>query len=74
MQNGVSSDVYEGERQKKKHEKGKGERRGKKVKEEKKKIIIMRDSPDLGGSGHPHFEGGFPKVLREWIPGFGGKK
>ena len=34
----------------------------------------MRGSPDLGGSGLSHFEGGFPKVLREWIPSFGGKK
>ena len=32
------------------------------------------DSPDLGGSGLSHFEGGFSKVLREWIPSFGGKK
>ena len=35
---------------------------------------MMRDSPDLGGSALSHFEGGFPKVLREWIPSFGGKK
>ena len=34
----------------------------------------MRDSLDLGGSALSHFEGGFPKVLREWIPGFGGRK
>ena len=34
----------------------------------------MRDSPDPGGSAFSHFEGGFPKVLREWIPSFGGKK
>ena len=34
----------------------------------------MRDSPDPGGSGLTHFEGGFPKVLREWIPSFGGRK
>ena len=31
----------------------------------------MRDSLDSGGSVISHFEGGFPKVLREWIPGFG---
>ena len=34
----------------------------------------MRDSPDQGGSALSHFKGGFPKVLREWIPGFGAKK
>ena len=34
----------------------------------------MRDSPDLGGSALSHFERVFSKVLREWIPGFGGKK
>ena len=34
----------------------------------------MRDSPNLGGSGLSYFEGGFHKVLREWIPGFGGIK
>ena len=34
----------------------------------------MRDSPDPGGSSLSHFEGGFPKFLREWIPGFGGRK
>ena len=33
-----------------------------------------RDSPYPGGSALSHFEGGFPKVLREWIPGFGGRK
>ena len=32
------------------------------------------DSPDSGGSALSHFEGGFPKVLREWIPGFRGIK
>ena len=35
---------------------------------------MRRDSPDLGGSALSHFEGGFPKVLREWIPGFEGRK
>ena len=49
---------------KKKCEKGRGERRGKKR---------WRDSPDPGGSGLSHFKGGFPIVLREWIPGLGGK-
>ena len=34
----------------------------------------MRDSLDLGGSALSHFEGGFLKVLREYIPGFGGRK
>ena len=34
----------------------------------------MRDSLDLGGSALTHFKGGFPKVLRDWIPGFGGRK
>ena len=34
----------------------------------------MRDSPDPGRSALSHFEGAFPKVLREWILGFGGRK
>ena len=34
----------------------------------------MRDSPDPGESGLSHFEEGFPKVLRKWIPGFRGRK
>ena len=34
---------------------------------------MRRDSPDPGVSALSHFEGGFPKVLRKWIPGFGGK-
>ena len=34
----------------------------------------MRDSLNPGGSALSYFQGGFPKVLREWIPGFGGKK
>ena len=34
----------------------------------------MRDSPDSDGSALSRFERGFPKVLREWIPGFGGIK
>ena len=58
---------------KKEGEKGeerKGVGRGEKKKEKKK----MSDSPDPSGSALSHFEGGFPKVLREWIPGFGGRK
>ena len=34
---------------------------------------MRRDSPYPGRSGLSHFKGGFPKVLREWIPGFGGR-
>ena len=49
----------------------KGEERKKKEEEKKKK---RKDSPDPGGSLLFHFEGGFPKVSREWIPGFGGRK
>ena len=63
MQNRVISDVYEGKRHKK------GEKKGR---EETKKE--RRDSPNSGGSALSHFEGGFSKVLREWIPGFGGIK
>ena len=76
MQNGVRLDVYEGKRQAKKCEEGRGERRGRKVGEGEKmrKKKRRRDSPDPGGSGLSHFEGGFPKVLRKWIPGFGGRK
>ena len=50
--------------------KEKEERKGKGGGEKKRR----RDSPDLGGSALSHFEGGFPKVLREWMPGFGGRK
>ena len=39
-----------------------------------KKNKRRRDSLDLGGSGLSHFGRGFPKVLREWILGFGGRK
>ena len=76
MKNGVSSDVYEGKRQVKKCEEGRGEGRGRKEGggEKMRKKKRRMDSPDLGGSGLSHFEGGFPKVLREWIPGFGGRK
>ena len=62
----------------KKCEKRREERRGKKRKgrrrQKEKKNKRKRDSPDPGGSALSHFEGGFPKVLREWIPGFGGRK
>ena len=75
MKNGASSDVYEGKRQTKKCEKIRGERRGKKIKRKKmRRNKRMRDSPDPGKSGLSHFEEGFPKVLRKWIPGFGGRK
>ena len=52
----------------KKTRKRRGERRKKKRKKKR------RDSPYLGRSAFSHFKGGFPKVLREWIPGFEGKK
>ena len=76
MQNGVSSDVYEGKTQVKKCEQGRGERRGKKEGggEKMRKKKRTRDSPNPGRSGLSHFKEGFPKVLREWIPGFGGRK
>ena len=35
---------------------------------------MRRDSPDPDGSALSPSEGGIPKVLREWIPGFGGIK
>ena len=56
--------------------KGRKERKEKGREEEKKKRKKkrMRDSLDPSGSAFSHFEGGFPKVLREWIPGFGGIK
>ena len=76
MQNEVSSNVYEGERQEKKNVKeGRGERREKKWKRRKRrKNKRRRFSLDPSRSGLSHFEGGFPKVLRDWIPGFGGIK
>ena len=59
----------EGDKQKEaKRKKGREEKKGQRRK--KKRI---RDSLDLGRSGLSHFQG-FPKVLREWIPGFGGRK
>ena len=56
--------------------KGRNERKEKEMEEEKEKEKknMRRDSLDPGGSAISHFEGGFPKVLREWIPGFGGRK
>ena len=59
VQNGVSSDVYEGEIQEK-NEKRKGT--SKKKPREEKKGKMMRDSLDLGVSGLSHFEGDFLKV------------
>ena len=77
VQNGVSSYVYEEKREAKKREK-EGERgeekKGNGGGEKKRKKKRMRDSLDPGGSALSHFEGGFPKVLRTWIPGFGGIK
>ena len=61
----------------KKTRKRRGERRGKKRKgrrRKKKRKKKRRDSPYPGGSDFSHFKGGFPKVLREWVPGFEGKK
>ena len=75
MQNGVSSDVYEGKRQAKKCE-NEGDR-GDEKKWRRRKLRnkkMMRGSLDPGGSALSHFEGGFPKVLREWIPCFGCRK
>ena len=74
MQNGVSSDVYEIKRQAKKCEEGRAERRGRKEGGGEKNKEKKKDSPDPGGSGLSHFEEGFPKVLRDWIPGFRGKR
>ena len=68
--------MKEKEKQKYVKNKGRKEREKKEKEEEKKKRKKkrMRDSPNSGGSALSHFEGEFPKVLREWIPGFGGKK
>ena len=76
MQNGVSSKVYEGKREAKKGEKegDKGEGKKKRKEEKKKEKKKRKDSPYPGGSSLSHFEGGFPTVLREWIPNFGGRK
>ena len=67
--------MKEKEKEKKVKNKGRKERkkmRGRRRKKKKKKK--RKDSPDPGGSALSHFEGGFPKVLREWIPGFAGRK
>ena len=76
MQNGVNSNVYEGEREAKKSEKKEGhkgeERKGNGGGVKKRKKKRMRNSSDPDGSALSHFERGFPKVLWEWIPGFGG--
>ena len=64
-------------REERKKRKGRKEREKKKRKgggEKKRKNKRRGDSPDLGRSALSHFEGEFPKVLREWIPGFGGRK
>ena len=51
VENGVSSDFYEGKREAKKREEVRGERRGKKERggEKKRKKKRRRDSPDPGG-------------------------
>ena len=64
MQNGVSSDVYEGKIQGKKCKKERGRKEGKgrgKKGEKGRKEKNMRDSLDPGGSGLSHFEGDFLK-------------
>ena len=64
------------EKYKQKNVKKEGGRGEEKKLEEKKmrKKKRMRDSLDPGKSGLSHFEEGFPKILRKWIPGFGGRK
>ena len=76
VKNGVSSYVYEGKMEAKNRGKEgeKGEERKGNGEGEKKRKKMRRDSPDPGESALSHFERGFPKVLREWIPGFGGRK
>ena len=66
--------MKEKEKQKNVKKKGRKERKEKEREEEKRKKKKMRDSPDLGRSALSHFQGGFPKVLREWIPVFRGRK
>ena len=39
-----------------------------------RKKKMRRYSPDPGRSGLSYFKERFPKVLREWISGFGGRK
>ena len=65
--------MKEKEKQKNVKKKGRKERKekGKGGGEKKKRKKKMRDSSDPGGSALSHFEGRFPKFLREWIPGFG---
>ena len=61
MQNGVSSDVYEGIIQEKKVKEKMREERKRKEREggeRKRKKKRMRDSIDSGGSALSHFEGG----------------
>ena len=63
------------EKYKQKNVKKDGERGDKKKGGEKRrKKKRTKDSSDSGGSGFSHFEGGFPKVLRKWILGFGDRK
>ena len=52
----------------------KGEERKEEGRGEKEKKKNLSDSPDSSGSALSHFEGRFPNVLREWIPGFGDRK
>ena len=68
--------MKEKEKQKNMKKKGINERgkNGKGGGEKKRKKKMIRDSPYPGGTAVSHFEGGFPKVLREWIPGLGGRK
>ena len=63
MQNGVSSDVYEGERQEKNGEIDgrKKEEKGRKEKKREMKGKKKKESLDPGGSGLSHFEGDFQK-------------
>ena len=76
MQNGVRSEVYEGKREAKKHEKEgeKGEERKEEGGGEKKRKKKEKGFSRSGWEFLSHFEVGFPKVLREWILGFGGRK
>ena len=67
--------MKEEKKQKNMKNKERNERKKRNGRRRKKiKIKMRRDSPDPGESAPSHFEGGFPKVLREWIPGFGGRK
>ena len=66
--------MKEKEKQKNVKEREKGEERKGKGGGEKKRKKMRRDSLDPGGSALSQFEEGFPNVLREWIPSFGGRK